>query len=228
VSQIGLRRGRVYAAREWRGPGYFGNQVGVNLTAKQRIAAAVVDMLPDNVAVALTAGSTVYHVARELRRTTVGEERPRNLMAFTNSLPALMELIAADIATGVIGEIFNTDDWAFHSSEFRSAFQPSIVIAGASGVIANASNGQLELFSHRSEEAAFLKQLLAPVPELIVAVDSTKIGRRHPWSFTSGGVLAGKAVRLVTDALTTEMHETLGQLEVSAKRSGCEFHYHVA
>jgi DeoR/GlpR family transcriptional regulator of sugar metabolism len=228
VGQIGLKRGRVYATKEWRGPGYFGNQVEVNLQSKQRIAGAVVELLPDNVAVALTAGSTVYHVARELRRTTIGEERPRNLIAFTNSLPALMELIAAGVSTGVIGEIFDADDWAFHSNEFRSTFQPSIVVAGASGVVANPTTGTLELYSHRAEEAAFMKQLLAPVPELIVAVDSTKIGRRHPWSFTSGGVLSGKSVRLVTDALSAEMHEILSQLESSSNKTGLRFHYQVA
>jgi DeoR/GlpR family transcriptional regulator of sugar metabolism len=167
-------------------------------------------------------------VARELRRSTIEEERPANLIAFTNSLPALMELIAADISTGVIGEIFNTDDCAFHSNEFRSAFQPSIAIVGASGVVANPNTGLLELYSHRAEEAAFLKQLLAPIPELIVAVDASKIGHRHPWSFTSGGVLTGKKVRLITSALPTELHETLSQLEATAHRSGCSFSYQVA
>jgi DeoR/GlpR family transcriptional regulator of sugar metabolism len=228
VGQIGLRRGRVYATREWRGAGYFGQQVDVNRETKLKIAKAVVNMVPDNVAIALTAGSTTYLVARELRRSTVEEERPSNLIAFTNSLPALMELIAAGISTGVIGEIFNADDFAFHSNEFRSAFQPSIVIVGASGVVANSATGALELYSHRAEEAAFLKQLLAPAPEVIVAVDATKIGRRHPWSFTSGGVLTGKKVRLVTDALPTEVHETLSQLEGSAHRTGCSFSYHIA
>jgi DeoR/GlpR family transcriptional regulator of sugar metabolism len=228
VSQIGLKRGRVFATRGWRGPGYFGRQVEMNREAKQTIAAAVVEMLPDNVAIAVTAGSTTYHVARELRRTTVEEKRPENLIAFTNSLPALMEMIAAGISTGVIGEIYNADDCAFHSNEFRSAFQPSIVIVGASGVVANPGAGLLELYTHRAEEAAFLKQLIAPVPELIVAVDASKIGHRHPWSFTSGGVLTGKKVKLVTSALQTEVHETLSQLEASAHRSGCAFSYLVA
>lgn len=227
VGQIGLRRGRVFAARDWRGPGYFGQHVDVNREAKEKIAAAVVESLPDHVAIAITAGSTTYHVARELRRSAVEERRPNNLIAFTNSLPALMELVAAAIPTGVIGEIFNADDYAFHSNEYRSAFQPGIVIVGASGVVANPNTGLLELYSHRAEEAAFLKQLLTPVPEMIVAVDATKIGHRHPWAFTTGGVLAGKKVHLVTSPLAAEVQDTLSKLEVSALRSGVQFSFQV-
>lgn len=228
VSDVGLHRGRVYAAREWRGPGYFGRQVDVNRAAKEQIARAVLGMLPDNIAIVLTAGSTTYHIARELRRSVVEEMRPANLIAFTNSLPALTEFVAGGISTGVIGEIYNADDRAFHSNEFRSAFQPSLAIVGASGVVVNPATGLLELYSHRAEEATFLKQVLAPIPEVIIAVDASKIGHRHPWSFTSGGVLTGKKVQLVTNPLPNELHEMLSQLEAAAHRSGWTFTYQIA
>ena len=53
-----------------------------------------------------------------------------------------------------------------------------------------------------------MKQLVANVPEVIVAADSTKLGRRHPWSF-GGATLLGKSVRLVTDTLTDAQQEAL-------------------
>jgi DeoR/GlpR family transcriptional regulator of sugar metabolism len=228
ISQIGLRRGRVYATHAGHGPGYFSDQLDHNQAAKQGIARSVVCALGDNQAIALTAGSTTFYVAREIRRAHVEEERPRNLIAFTNSLPALLELIAAGVSTGVIGEVFNPDDSAFHSHEFHTAFQPSVAVVGASGVVANPNTGTLELFSHRAEEASFLKQFLGPIPEVFVAVDSSKLGRRHPWSFTSGGVLAGKAVKLFTNRLEEAQRDTLQSLTDTAIRTGCAFTYHEA
>lgn len=225
VQGIELRRGRVYGTRAGFAPGYFTNQLKQSQESKIAIARAVVGTLGENLAIALTAGSTIYYVAREIRRAFIEEQRPENLIAFTNSLPALMELIAGGVSTGVIGEVYNPDDCAFHSHEFRSAFQPSVAIVGASGVVANPGAGTLELFSHRAEEAAFLKQLLSPIPEILVAVDASKIGRRHPWSFTSGGILTGKSVRLFTNSLTDPQREILDNLTVSAPRTGCTFLY---
>src|SRR5256885_2074782 len=89
-----------------------------------------------------------------------GKELPelaRTPIAFTNSLPALTELISGGISTGLVGEVYNPDDSAFHSHELRSGFHPSVAIVGASGLIANGRS--LELYSHRAEEAAFMRQL---------------------------------------------------------------------
>src|SRR5438067_6285084 len=68
IEQIVLRRGKVYATRGGLGPGYFADQVGEKRAAKESIAQAVVRSLGDNLAIALTAGSTTYYVAREIRR----------------------------------------------------------------------------------------------------------------------------------------------------------------
>jgi DeoR/GlpR family transcriptional regulator of sugar metabolism len=223
VQGIELRRGRLFAARAGHGPGYFADQVEHNRPAKEAIARAIVAAMPPDLAVAITAGSTTYYVAREFRRAHVECDEPRNLIAFTNSLPVLLEMISAGISTGVVGEVYNADDCAFHSHEFRGAFQASLAIVGASGVVPNPASGTLDLFSHRAEEASFLKQLLGPVPEIVVAVDASKIGRRHPWVFTGGEVLAGKTVRLFTDALPEAQREALGQLTQSAHRHGCAF-----
>lgn len=228
IEQVGLRRGKIYATREGYGSGYFTDHVEQNRNAKTAIAQTVVRDLSDNQAIVLTAGSTTYYVAREIRRTHTEEERPRNLIAFTNSLPALLELTAAGISTGVVGEVYNPDDSAFHSHEFHSAFQPSIAVVGASGVVANPATGVLDLFSHRAEEASFLKQLLAPIPEIIVAVDASKLGHHHPWSFTSGGILTGKTVRLYTSALSDEQREQLTKYASGAYRTGCTFSFHEA
>jgi len=225
VRGIELRRGHLHAIRAGYTPGYFTDQLEHNREAKEAIARVVVGTLGDDLAVALTAGSTVYYVAREIRRAKVEEERPRNLIAFTNSLPALLELIAAGVSTGVLGEVYNADDCAFHSHEFRSAFQPGVAIVGASGVIANPAAGTLDLFSHRAEEAHFLNQVLARVPEIIVVADATKLGRRHPWRFTDEALLTGKTVRLVTTPLPDAQREILNELTTSAPRIGCAFNY---
>jgi len=214
VQNLEVRRGKVLISRAGYSPGYFSDHLERNREAKEAIASAIVSMLHDDVAVALTAGSTPYAVAREMRRALVAGEAPRNLIVFTNSVPSLLELVAAGMATGVLGEIYSPEDCAFHSSEYNSAFQPGRAIVGASGGLFNRSGSApgLDLFSHRAEEAAFLKNLLARVPEIIVAVDSTKLGRRHPWSF-GGSVLNGKAIRLVTDTLTRDEEESLKDLQ---------------
>jgi len=226
VQGLEVRRGRVHVARSGHSPGYFTNQLERNSEAKERIARAVVAKLPDDVAIVLTAGSTPYAVAREMRRVVIEGGSPRNLIVFTNSLPSLLELASAGIATGALGEIYSPEDCALHTPDFHTAFQPSIAIVGASGVLFGPQSGQatLDLFSHRAEEAAFLKQLLAGVPEIIVAADSSKLGRRHPWSF-GGPVLAGKTVRLITDVLTDNQKQDLSLVRDRFEELGTQFYY---
>ena len=221
VQGLEVRRGKVMVARSGYSPGYFTAQLSKNLTVKEAIARKVVSNLADDLAVALTAGSTPYAIAREMRRSVVEEGKPQNLIVFTNSVPALQELIAAGISAGVLGEIYDPEDCSFHTPEFRSAFHPSVAIVGASGVVvtSDGTGASLELYSHRAEEAAFMKLLLAHVPEVIVAVDSTKIGRRHPWNF-GGNVLHGKTVRLVTDNLTAEQSQEFAELAPRFARHG--------
>lgn len=229
VRGLEVRRGKVLVARSPYSPGYFTDQLDRNPEAKQAIARAITRSLPDEMAIALTAGSTTYAVACEIRRAVVEGRPPHNLIVFTNSVPSLLELVAAGVATGVLGEIYDPDDCAFHAPEFRSTFQPGIAIVGASGVLFGpaAPLGGLDLFSHRAEEAAFLKQLLHGVPEIIIAADSHKLGRRHPWSF-GGSVLHGKTVRLFTDAVTAEQVEELEKLKERLQDCGTRFAYVVA
>jgi DeoR family glycerol-3-phosphate regulon repressor len=224
VQGLEIRRGRVHVARSSHSPGYFTNQLERNSRAKERIARAVVAKLPDDVAIVLTAGSTPFAVAREMRRVAVQGGPPNNLIVFTNSVPALLELASAGIATGALGEIYSPEDCALHTPDFHTAFQPSIAIVGASGVLFGPQSSQaaLDLFSHRAEEAAFLKQLLAGVPEIIIAADSSKLGRRHPWSF-GGPVLAGKTVRLITDVLSDAQKQDLSLVCDRFKEQGTQF-----
>ncbi len=219
---IEVRRGRAMVARTGYSPGYFTDQLEKNQIAKQQIAGAVLNLIRDGQAAALTAGSTTFEVAREIRRRSIEALPPANLIVFTNSVPSLLQLIAADISTGVLGEIYNDDDCAFHAPEYRSAFQPEVAIVGASGLTLNAAAGTIELYSHRAEEAAFLKQLLNTVPEVILAVDSHKIGRRHPWSF-GGSTLHNKRVRLVTDDISDAMQEEIDLLTERLRGVGIQF-----
>ncbi|MGC8666955.1 MAG: hypothetical protein ACP5VE_02400 [Chthonomonadales bacterium] len=220
VHGVTVRRNVLVAEGEGLGPGYFAKQVQARRHVKEAIARRIVSSLADNTALAITAGTSTYYVAREIRRASLEQTCPSGLIVFTNSLPALMELISAGVSTGVIGEVFNPDDYAFHTHELHSTFNPGIAIVGASGILPNPATGSLDLFSHRAEEAAFMKQVLAPVPEIVIAADASKIGRRHPWSFTSGGILAGKLVRLYTDPLAPDQREPILRLASTTHRSG--------
>ena len=223
VGGIELRRSHVRATMSGSSAGYFSDQLSLHRQEKERIAQAVVASLPGNVGVTITAGSTTFYVAKTLRRAALEGLPPHNLIVHTNSLPALQELIAAGISTGVVGEVYSPDDCAFHSQVVASDFQASIVVVGASGVVADAEAGALRLFSHRAEEAAFLKQLLAPAPEIIVAADVLKLGRRHPWPFTSPELLAGKRVTLVTGVLDHQSRFELQRLADTAGEHGTRF-----
>ena len=228
INGLEVRRSKVLVARSGYSPGYFTDQLGRNANSKQAIARAIVGSLGDDMACALTAGSTTYAVAQEMRRAHVEGDPPHNLIVFTNSVPSLLELVAGGLSAGVLGEIYVPDDCAFHTPEFHSAFQPSLAICGASGVLfGNGAQGTLDLYSHRAEEAAFLKQLLANVPEVIIAADSAKLGRRHPWGF-GGTTLEGKTVRLVTDTLTEPQCEELTTLTERLKRKGITFVFQAA
>src|SRR5690349_4483951 len=94
VQNVEVRRGNVLVSRAGYSPGYFTDHLDRNADAKEAIARAIVSSLPDDLALALTAGSTPYAVAREMRRAVVDGEPPHNPIVFTNSLPALMELVA--------------------------------------------------------------------------------------------------------------------------------------
>lgn len=189
------------------------------------MAEATVRRIPSGSALVLTAGRSVRAVAAALRRVqTLGEE-PRDLIVFTNNLPALLELIAGGISTGVVGEVYNASDRAFHSHELRTRYQASMAVVGASGLVLDAAAGTINLCSDRIEEASFMRQLLAPIPGILVVADSAKIGRHHPWSFTSDGLLVGKAVHIVTTQLEREKADGLAGICEVARRSGITLTY---
>jgi len=222
VEQIEIRRGRVVLLRKGFGASYFTSQINRNEACKLGIAKAVVKVIPDNSAILLTAGTTTYFVAKEIHRAHLNNESPKGLIAFTNSLPALLEFTSAGIKTGIVGDVYNEEDCAFHSQETLSNFHPSLLILGSSGIAPNADMGLLELYSQRAEEAAFLKQLILRSPEIILAADSSKLGARHPWAFTSETLLKGKKVHLFTSELEDSQIETLNLL---AQRASFVFEY---
>jgi len=195
---------------------------------KRDIARAAVRRIPDGAAVVLSAGTTTHAVASAIRRAAVLGEPPHEPIVFTNSLPALLELIAAGLSTGVVGEVYIPADASFHAEQVRSRFHASLAIVGASGIIIDPAGAGLELCSDRMDESAFMGQLLASIPEILVVAEPAKIGRRHPWSFTSDGQLRGKTVHMVTGSLDAEQASLLESLSGSAIASGFRFTYEVA
>jgi len=215
VRGVRLDRGRVHPM-----------QMGIErdrapeASAKVAMASACLRHIPDGAAVVVTAGSSTLAVAAAIRRAEVAGESPSGLIVFTNSLPALLELVAAGVSTGVIGEVYNPRDLAFHSQELRTRFQASIAVVGASGIVPDPATGSVSLCSDRIEEAAFMRQVLAPIPEILVVAEAAKVGRRHPWSFTSEGLLAGKAVHIVTTPLDRVRTDALAATAEAGKRAG--------
>jgi DeoR family transcriptional regulator of aga operon len=187
---------------------------------RQAMAAACLRRIPDGSALILTAGSTTFAVASAIRRAEVEGRSPTGLIVFTNSLPALLELVDGGVSTGVIGEVYNPRDQAFHSHELRTRFQASMAVVGASGIVLDVGSGSVSLCSDRVEEAAFMRQALAPIPDILVVAEAAKIGRRHPWSFTSEGLLAGKRVHIITTPLDRGQAEAIAGTAEAGRRAG--------
>ena len=209
---VEINRGMVVVRRRDFGNGYFSNQLDVNWPVKSAIARCAVNFLADNSAIAITAGTTTYAVAQEISRVVRVENRLRDLIVFTNSLPSLLELTGVGLIIGALGEVYNADDCAFYSHERTTAFQPTLAIVGASGIVVQSHEGSLGLSSQRSEEAASMRQLLANVPEVMIVADASKIGRRHPWSYTPAGLLRNRRVKLITSQLHAEQRDSINGL----------------
>ncbi len=215
VGGVELVRGRLRPNRcaAWRRQAQMDD-------ARRLMAEAALKHVPDGTALVITAGSSTLAVASAIRRAEMRGGKPSGLIVFTNSLPALLELVEAGVSTGVIGEVYNPGDMAFHSHELRTRFQASLAVVGASGIVLGGGNGSVSLCSDRVEEAAFMRQILAPIPQVLVVADATKIGRRHPWSFTSDGLLADKSVHIVTTTLTRNQSDTLAATAEAGRKLG--------
>jgi len=195
---------------------------------KAAMAQAAMRHIRDGSAVVLTAGTSTLAVAVEIRRAQVALEHPRDLIVFSNSLPALLELVAGGVSAGVVGEVYNPVDRAFHSHELTTRFHASIAVVGASGVILEPASGSVSLCSDRIEEAAFMRQLLTPVPQILVVAEAAKIGKHHPWSYTSDGLLVGKKLHIVTTQLERWQREGLAAVADNGRRTGVELTYEEA
>lgn len=224
VGQVQLVRGRIKAG-PWVFPDSEPYEPDPSAHVKARLANAAVKHIPDGSAIVLTAGTTTLAVARELRRAHLTGTPPRDVIVFTNSLPALLQFVSAGISTGVLGEVYTPTDSAFHSHELRTRFQASLAVVGASGIILDASASTVSLCSDRVEEAAFMRQLLVNVPEILVVAEAAKIGRRHPWPFTSDGLLTGKHLHIVTTSLQRRQRDALAAVADGAVRTGWSLTY---
>lgn len=150
----------------------FNQRYQKNPQAKQRIAAHVAQMIPDDTSLFLDIGSTTAHIADALRNH-------RKLLLVTNSV-----YVAYRLATRnenrvfmVGGELRSHDGGAFGTDAMTFAlnFQTEFAVLSAAGI--SAING---FMLHDLEEAKFSRAIMQRASTVIVAADSSKFDREAP------------------------------------------------
>lgn len=169
------RRGeltRVRGGATLVGPRAFAERTGRHARAKRRIAAKLVELVPDGIAVGLDASSTILRLAEELanaRDVTVltnGPECFNALRAFAN-LEVLLTGGRIDPRTGsLVGPLAlrSIHDMSLHTLFLSSA-----------GLDPEVGSTESTL-----EEATVKQALAATSHRVVLAVDSTKLAQRAP------------------------------------------------
>ena len=138
--------------------------------AKQRIGAAVSNLVTDGMTVSIESSTTAFWVARHLKNQ-------RNLSVITNGLEIVRELCGRNnnriFLSG--GEVSDSTLSTLGPSamEFVERFTPELLILGASGLHAEAG-----LCDFHMAEAEFAKAILTRAQRVAVIADSTKFNRR--------------------------------------------------
>jgi DeoR family glycerol-3-phosphate regulon repressor len=159
-----------------------------NPAAKETIARAVADLLPDGSSLFLDVGSTTAYVARALRAR-------RELVVVTNSI-AVAQALATRNGNRVFmagGELRAHDGGAFGAEAlaFVRQFRVDYAVLSAAAITAGAG-----FLLHDLREAEFSRAIIEGAGQSIVAADASKFARSAPIRIAPPDRFA----RLVTDA----------------------------
>lgn len=141
----------------------------MELEAKERIAAALVAMIPDNASLFINIGTTTETIARALLVRN-------NLQVVTNNLHVASILSAREDFTIIIagGEVRNRDGGIVGEAtrDFINQFRMDFGIIGISGIH---SDGSLLDFDYREVRVA--QAIIDNSNQVLLAADHTKFGR---------------------------------------------------
>lgn len=141
----------------------------MELEAKERIAVALVDMIPDNASLFINIGTTTETIARALLTKN-------NLQVVTNNLHVASILSAREDFTIIIagGEVRNRDGGIVGEAtrDFINQFRMDFGIIGISGIH---SDGSLLDFDYREVRVA--QAIIGNSSQVLLAADHTKFGR---------------------------------------------------
>jgi len=141
----------------------------MDLEAKERIAAALADMIPDNSSMFINIGTTTETIARALLQKN-------NLKVVTNNLHVASILSAKEDFHVIIagGEVRTRDGGIVGEAtrDFINQFKMDFGIIGISGIH---NDGSLLDFDYREVRVA--QSIIANSGQVLLAADHTKFGR---------------------------------------------------
>ncbi|MFW5824337.1 MAG: DeoR/GlpR family transcriptional regulator [Marinobacter sp.] len=141
----------------------------MELEAKERIASALVEMIPDDASLFINIGTTTETIARALLQKN-------NLRVVTNNLHVASILSAREDFTIIIagGEVRNRDGGIVGEAtrDFINQFRMEFGIIGISGIH---SDGSLLDFDYREVRVA--QAIIGNASQVLLAADHTKFGR---------------------------------------------------
>ncbi|HCI03016.1 MAG: DeoR/GlpR family transcriptional regulator [Oceanospirillaceae bacterium] len=147
----------------------YQDRKAMNLEAKEKIAAALVKIIPDGASLFINIGTTNEIIARALLNH-------RNLQVVTNNLHVASILGSKEDFSVIIagGEVRHTDGGVIGeaTSDFINQFHMDFGIIGISGIL---SDGSLLDFDYR--EVLVAQAIIKNSRQVILATDHSKFGR---------------------------------------------------
>ncbi|GHC60990.1 DeoR/GlpR family DNA-binding transcription regulator [Neogemmobacter tilapiae] len=182
---------KVHGAVHLRDSGHeaaFAVRMGVNPTAKRRIAARLAGMLENGASLFLDVGTTTTYVAQALRDH-------HDLMVVTNSLMVAQALAMRNGNRVFVagGEIRAHDGGVFGAQALAFVGQFKVKHAVLTAEAVDARSG---FMLQDMREAEFSRAIIASAEEAVMVVDATKFGQSAPIRICEPGAIR----RLVTDA----------------------------
>lgn len=203
--------GRSHGAVELTGAAVeapFSRRMRVNAAAKKALAASLAARVEDGQTVMIDTGSTTTYVAQALAAR-------RRLTVITNSLEIARHLLDRnETRVYLAGGELRADLAAAVGSEaegFIRRFRADLAILSIGGVDARAGFTDFDL-----EEARIARAMIESCERTVIAVDSSKFGRRAPVSVCEAAEVSG----VVTEAApAAELGEWLSGQGVAVEAS---------